>query len=204
MTGRAPPRARTRLLRQLPLEEPEHLGHQQHLQLHPLEHRLELHGGQRMRVRRLVFGVGLLRALHRLRHTPGPGQQPERGLHQQHLQRSFRVRLHVPGRHRELVQWSGGYNDPNSNASIKAQDAGSTFNGSVTAPTTTTTTTGGTGTTTTTTTTTGGTGTTGQRSDDLGLCLAGRRRTANHAVGSCGCFEFGWQNADWHGVLYAQ
>ncbi len=33
------------------------------------------------------------------------------------------------------AQWSGGYTDPNSNAAIKAQDAGSTFNGSVTNPT---------------------------------------------------------------------
>ncbi len=38
------------------------------------------------------------------------------------------------------AQWSGGYTDPNSGAAIKAQDAGSTFNGSATTPTTTTTT----------------------------------------------------------------
>ena len=38
------------------------------------------------------------------------------------------------------AQWSGGYTDPNSNAAIVAQDAGSTFNGSATNPTTTTTT----------------------------------------------------------------
>ena len=42
------------------------------------------------------------------------------------------------------AQWSGGYTDPNSNAAIKPQDAGSSFNGSVTNPTTTTTT-GGSG-----------------------------------------------------------
>ena len=34
------------------------------------------------------------------------------------------------------AQWSGGYTDPNSSAAIKAQDAGSTFNGAVTTPTT--------------------------------------------------------------------
>ena len=34
------------------------------------------------------------------------------------------------------AQWSGGYTDPNSGAAIKAQDAGSTFNGSATTPTT--------------------------------------------------------------------
>ncbi len=38
------------------------------------------------------------------------------------------------------AQWSGGYTDPNSNAAITPQDAGSTFNGSVTNPTSTTTT----------------------------------------------------------------
>ena len=38
-------------------------------------------------------------------------------------------------------QWTGGYTDPNSDAAIKPQDAGSSFNGSVTTPTTTTTTT---------------------------------------------------------------
>ncbi len=40
------------------------------------------------------------------------------------------------------AQWSRGYNDPNSNAAVVAQDAGSTFNGSVNpAPSTTSTTT---------------------------------------------------------------
>jgi hypothetical protein len=48
------------------------------------------------------------------------------------------------------AQWSGGYTDPNSGAAIKAQDAGSTFNGSAISPTTTRTT----ATTTTTSTTT--------------------------------------------------
>jgi hypothetical protein len=47
------------------------------------------------------------------------------------------------------AQWSGGYTDPNSNAAIVAQDAGSTFNGSATNPTTTTTTVAPTSTTTT-------------------------------------------------------
>ena len=37
------------------------------------------------------------------------------------------------------AQWSGGYTDPNSGDAIKAQDAGSTFNGSAISPTTTTT-----------------------------------------------------------------
>ncbi len=50
------------------------------------------------------------------------------------------------------AQWSGGYTDPNSNAAITPQDAGSTFNGSVTNPTSTTTTVAPTTTTTTTTT----------------------------------------------------
>ena len=39
------------------------------------------------------------------------------------------------------AQWSGGWTDSNSGAAVKAQDAGSTFNGSATNPTTTTTTT---------------------------------------------------------------
>ena len=46
------------------------------------------------------------------------------------------------------AEWSGGYTDPNSGAAINPQDAGSTFNGSATAPTTTTTTTRSTTTTT--------------------------------------------------------
>ena len=37
------------------------------------------------------------------------------------------------------AQWTGGYTDPNTNEAIKAQDAGSTYNGSATTPTTTTT-----------------------------------------------------------------
>ena len=37
------------------------------------------------------------------------------------------------------AQWTGGYTDPNTNKAIKAQDAGSTYNGSATTPTTTTT-----------------------------------------------------------------
>ena len=38
------------------------------------------------------------------------------------------------------AQWSGGFTDSNSGYAVKAQDAGSTFNGSATTPTTTTTT----------------------------------------------------------------
>ena len=38
------------------------------------------------------------------------------------------------------AQWSGGYTDPNSDAAVVAQDAGSTLNGSATPPPTTTTT----------------------------------------------------------------
>ena len=41
------------------------------------------------------------------------------------------------------TQWSSGFTDPDSGDAIKAQDSGSTFNGSATTPTTTTTTTTG-------------------------------------------------------------
>ncbi len=49
------------------------------------------------------------------------------------------------------AQWTGGYTDPNTNEAIKAQDAGSTYDGSATTPTTTTTTVAPTTTTTSTT-----------------------------------------------------
>ncbi len=51
------------------------------------------------------------------------------------------------------AQWTNGYTDSNSDMAVNGQDAGSTFNGSVTTPTTTTTTTTSTTTTTTTSTT---------------------------------------------------
>jgi parallel beta-helix repeat protein len=69
-----------RLLRQLPLEEPEHLGDRQHNQLHTVEHRVRLHGCQRVRLRRGLFRIWHLCALRRLRGAIERGQQPKRRL----------------------------------------------------------------------------------------------------------------------------
>ena len=110
-TAKTPPRAtpepEPRLLRQLPLERPEHRGHRQHAQPQSIGHWVRLHGCQRVRVRRPLLRVGHLSSLRRLCGAVEPGQQPERRLQRQHLQRPVRVRLHVPGRHRELgpVEW---------------------------------------------------------------------------------------------------
>ena len=45
---------------------------------------------------------GTMPPIRRLRRAAEPGQQAEGRLQRQHLQRPVRVRLHVPGRHREL------------------------------------------------------------------------------------------------------